>query len=266
MDNLCSNTSCLEYLSKDMIYKICEYLHIMSICQFNLVNKNISRKVTYYMVNNLMYVYSDKMIVDMVLSEKYDKYYETHLKCIKKVKIHSRKHLKLFKDNLMEITFDNGFNEPINNVKQYFSNAKKIFFGYYFNQPIEQLDMPNLQEIYFGNRFDQPIQKINAPKLQKIFFGSSFSNSIEKLNCPNLQEIFFDETYNCSIGNLQFVNLKKIYVHYSYEYINNIKIQSLSELSVYHNKYQFENECRLKVNDLIKQYPNYKISMFKKKS
>ena len=245
-----------ECLSKDIIYQICENLNKKSICELNLTNKNISRKVTYYMVNNLTYkCYATEMMVN-------EKYKETHLKWIKKVKIYDMKYLELFKNNLINISFVNTFDEPLDSIElSYFSNLKILSFGKFFNQPIEHIYFPNLQQLSFGSCFNKPIERLSTPKLQQLSFGACFDNPIEKLNTPNLQEIFFGDGLVYSIDNLQYTYLKKIYLHFNYKYIENLKIQHLHELCIYHNDLTYENECNDLMNTLIKKYPNWKISM-----
>jgi len=275
----------LERLSRDMIHEICKYLDVTSTCKFNLTSKELSRKITYYMIYNLVYkCRNNKMITNMKRSNN-NKYKTIHLEHIKKIEIDCMDILKFFgnnikyiyfdgtfyKDidkydfsvypNLEKISFGEQFSGPIENIK--FPNLEELSFGEYFNHPIEKLHCPNLKKLSFGKSFNHPIENLHCPNLEELSFGKYFDNPMEKLHCPNLKKIKFGFKFSHTITNFHCPNLKELHMHMRQVELMNLKMKNDIELKIYYLYNQNERDCQNNKELLMKKYPNYKISMYK---
>lgn len=120
--------------------------------------------------------------------------------------------------NVISLNLGNSFTEePINILKDCFSNLTKLYFGNNFNRPITKLDgvFPNITILSFGNMFNQPIDtlKNNFPNLATLYFGDCFNQSINTLkdSFPDLTTLFFGDCFNQSVDVLKnnFPNLGK---------------------------------------------------------
>jgi len=248
----------LESLPKYIICEICKYLdENQSIYNFNSTNKQISRKVTYYMVNNLIYNFRyNTIFVDMILNG-YSKYEETHLKYIKKIIINDIKTLEFFRYNVQELYLDfaniyqnnDKICEQINKLKC--PNLKKISFGEFnppiknydfsyleelsladhLNQSIEHFDFSKLKKLSIGNHYDQPIDNIKCPNLEEISIGYGFTRSIENIKCPNLKKLLFAYTYDKTFDKLDCSKLEVLQISsHDTKLLKNVKFPNLKKL------------------------------------
>jgi len=146
------------------------------------------------------------------------------------------------KDN-KELLVSNNFNESIENIKLP-NSMESIFFGYKFNQPIEndrdKLNLSlsvkwpeSLERIKFGINFNQPIEKVKWPdSLKTIQFGWYFTQPIEDVKWPNsLKIIGFSHYFNQPIENVKWPNsLETIKFGYKFNQpIENVKWPDLLE-------------------------------------
>jgi len=263
----------LDCLPKDIIYEICRYIYknkdIKSICNFNMANSHLSRKVTNFMVHNCVYN-CDKMIKDIHKRNLFDYYEKNHLKYIKNVKVCDLKYLKYYENKLRYMIYSSDEANPKLYLKakdveeliidasrwqqiSYFqsNNLKKLTLSNrmsiinfdcqnllelstesYFNQLIGHFKCEKLQKLSFGVWFNQPIENLNCPNLLELSFGKYFNQSIENLNCSNLQKLSFGALFNRPIENIKLPNLQKLSFGALFNQpIENIKLPNLQKLS-----------------------------------
>jgi len=212
----------LQDLPRDIICEICKYLHDIdirngkinkSIYVLNMVNKQMSRKVTYYMANNLIYNCHDNNIFVDMMSYDPNKYKTTHIKYIKKIVVNDMKTLQFFGNNITELYICHGFNKFIGNLDLH--NLKKISFGHIFDQPISESfdevhwNLPNLEELSFGYAFNHSFYNLNLQNLRELSFGHHFDKNFS-FNCPNLKILSFGSNFSRSIAHLKLLNLEKL--------------------------------------------------------
>ena len=91
------------------------------------------------------------------------------------------------------------------------NSLKLIYFGYNFNQKIENVTWPNLLEsITFGSNFNQEIEKIEWPdSLQSItFINYRFNQKIENIKWPSsLKYLTLGNNFNQKIENIKWPDL-----------------------------------------------------------
>jgi hypothetical protein len=82
----------------------------------------------------------------------------------------------LLPSGLHQITFDDRFNQTIDNIK-FPITLKRLTFGCNFNQNIDNVEFPSsLYEITFGYKFDKNIDNVTLPAtLQRLTFGYKFN-------------------------------------------------------------------------------------------
>lgn len=128
---------------------------------------------------------------------------------------HTIKNKYTFDKKTKTVYFEDTFNKPLTNeIKKDIYGCERIKFGFYFNQPINNLNPwchqhknwnckcypPVLKVIEFGNQFDQPI--FNLPEsVTAIYMKSCYSYEIKKLP-SNLQTFYFEGCYNHFISYL----------------------------------------------------------------
>ena len=107
-------------------------------------------------------------------------------------------------------------------------SLEEIYFGYSFNQPIDNIKFPkNLKVIVFSNKFNQSINNVKFPDhLVSIHFGDEFNKQIDNAKFPdNLQIITFGNSFCQLITNLPIL-LKELRLNtiYQMEQIKKIKL------------------------------------------
>jgi hypothetical protein len=85
------------------------------------------------------------------------------------------------RDNIL--TFDNGFNQPIDNII-FPDDITTICFGESFNQSLDKVKFPmSLKKIFFSKNYNKPIDKVKFPEsLESIWPGCSPLYSIKNAN------------------------------------------------------------------------------------
>jgi len=88
-----------------------------------------------------------------------------------------------------------------------------IYFGYKFNQPIENVKWPSsFKTIYFGYKFNQPIENVKWPdSLKTIEFSWEFNQSLDFLPEALTLITILNENYHYYLGNLP-LSIHKIYL------------------------------------------------------
>lgn len=113
--------------------------------------------------------------------------------CIKK--INNYKYINKYYDS----SYKHHIDQTKKLVEKYFSNITKIYFGYEFNKPIENLP-DSINWLVLGKSFNQSIDKYPSG-LKYLTFGYDFNQPVYHL--PNLLErIVFGEKFDRPIDNL----------------------------------------------------------------
>ena len=121
----------------------------------------------------------------------------------KKVKLEHYKKTHLF----LRHSFNKKLKEKKLCIK--YKDLKYLKCGYYFNQEIQQNDLPNkLKYLEFGNNFNQKICfEILPITLEKIVFGKHFNRRIKNIDTLiHLKYLQFGDNFNTSLKNKSFPN------------------------------------------------------------
>lgn len=108
-------------------------------------------------------------------------------------------YLKLIKGTV-KIKFSDEFNSSIKKLKT-FNFITEIIFGYFFNQPID--DLPNsIKYLTLGQYFNQPLNKL--PKsITHLTIGFAFNQTLDKLpDSIVVLTIYYYETFIRLINSL----------------------------------------------------------------
>lgn len=106
--------------------------------------------------------------------------------------------LQMFKNDLLKYEQELTLDKKII-INTYFTNLKKILFGYYFNKSVNKL--PNsIEWLFFGHTFNNYISKYPS-NLKYLTFGYCFNQEISQLP-SSLERIVFGCHFNQSIDML----------------------------------------------------------------
>lgn len=129
-------------------------------------------------------------------------------------------------DHIKCLHFDDCFNQALtygpDDQSMIPPNVEGIYFGSYFNQPINNVIPPNTKVIFFGSQFNQPINGCIPNGIITLRFGYSFNQDISDLPVSLVCLVLsYDFKRYTNLEHL--VNLKLVYVPNSFN-INIIKV------------------------------------------
>lgn len=169
-----------------------------------------------FLVNKILYgqinVFYDYFKLDFRDIMKYYSYYDES----------TRKNIKIMINVFEYYVPDNWTNDlrKTLNFKKYFPNLEELAFSDNFDEPIDNLILPDTIKILkLGHSFNQSVDNLALPRnLKKIKFGNHFCQNISDLKFPDgLQIIDLGGLSDNSIKNAKFPpNLLKLKMRYLY--------------------------------------------------
>jgi hypothetical protein len=121
-------------------------------------------------------------------------------------------------NNIVSLTFNEEFNEPIGTSLSKLTNLEKLVFNNNFNEPLETSlsNLTNLKELTFGSRFNKQLgtSLSNLTKLEKMVFNNDFNEPLRTSldNLINLKELTFGSKFNKQLGTSlsKLIKLEKL--------------------------------------------------------
>jgi len=259
----------INALPKDIIHTICKFLNTNAMRALNLTNKNISRKTTDYMRNNLIYNFEKQF--SNFSSPTYDiiKFGERYTKNIKHIKTNDIRILKYFENTPTTLTYkiyeiilgvyNRNYINEITSVTHnedittliiahsidhyswkidlnltYFTNLKELVLSN-FNGTIKYLNCKSLEKLTILGSFNDSLDHLKFPQLKYLELSSFFNQPIENIEFPQLKYLKFGYTFNQSIENLICPKLKYLILGHEFNQpIEKIKCNNLKYLKFNH--------------------------------
>jgi hypothetical protein len=135
---------------------------------------------------------------------------------VEKIFIHENTEIKNileieFPKSIKKITFDQGFNKPVDNFKL-LEYVEFIYFNNSFNQPLNNIKFSdNLKLLHFTGDYTQSLHNIKVNQNILIIFSSCYINLNSINNLPNIKYLFVDDNF--------FRKISKISLPFTLEHI-----------------------------------------------
>ena len=187
----------IDKLSINIIGLICVFLDDLSAKSLNLVNKNVSRKVTHYMLNNLIYKCNESILKNIGYQHNIKYSFLNRLfKCFS------------MQSSKKEVLLDNSdsANELLNKETQK-EKFKRDYFKYVKHINIDDMKLLKL--------FDNDIKTLICTGVQS-FIQRSLNHCNDKLKTIKKLKIIYKNTilFPSNIDLIYFQNLKELELHY----------------------------------------------------
>ena len=83
-------------------------------------------------------------------------------------------------------------------------------FGYFFNWPVEGLDLKGVTSLEFGDLFNQPIEGLDLKRVKYLHFGYGFNQSIERFDLKEVEVLHFGVSFNQPVEGLDLKGVKSL--------------------------------------------------------
>ncbi|BCS82656.1 F-box and FNIP repeat-containing protein [Cotonvirus japonicus] len=97
--------------------------------------------------------------------------------------------------NLISLDLGCNFNHPINEFISKCVNLKDLRVGCWFNQPLDKLP-PGITHLTLGNSYICSLKNVLPNSLTHITFGDNFNESLENIIPPNIKALKFGFSFN----------------------------------------------------------------------
>jgi hypothetical protein len=175
----------MDFQYRDIIILICKYLKDKDKLNYLSVTA-ISHTFKHFVV------FRKKIYLDKILDVSYfDRFTDIII----------TKRFDRLPKNTKLITFDDNFNEPINDLI-FPPSVINLKFGKLFNQTIDNCIPLTIKYLTFGRDFNIPIKYMLPGSIIYLAFGRYFNQSIHGILPNNLKHLDFGKHFNQSIDNL----------------------------------------------------------------